>query len=186
MTDFTSDWHSNHIATWKELVLPRLPSTRRRWLELGSFEGKSAVWTLDNAIRQGDELVCVDAWWNSDTESRFDTNVGSRATKIKSLITPYLLAAATRDEKFDVIYIDGSHDARAVFENAALAWLILTQGGVLIFDDYRYTHPARCVGLVDPKPVIDAFLVGYGTELIVLHRAWQVIVEKRQQIAKRW
>ena len=179
---YTSDWHSRHAAVWQKLVLPRLACKRVRWLEIGSHEGRSAVWTLENAIKPGDELVCVDYWPHAAAEAKFDENVGSRVTKVKQDATRYLIEAAGRGERYQCIYVDSDHDGRAIVEQAAIAWLMLAVGGVMIFDDYRWKHPASQVGNIDPCVGIDAFLASYALELTLLHKGDQVIVEKRAHV----
>ena len=39
------------------------------------------------------------------------------------------------DQKFDVIYVDGSHFADDVLTDGINAWRLLKQGGIMIFDD---------------------------------------------------
>jgi len=165
---------------WRELVLPRLPAGRRRWLELGSYEGRSALWTLDNAMRDGDELVCVDYWPDAAVEARFDANVGKRTTKWKGLCVDYLLHAVQRGEHCDVVYIDADHEAAACIEQAVLAWRLLGPGGILIFDDYSWTHPHGSVGKIDPRAGVDAFIQCYQARLAVLHLHVQAVIEKRR------
>ena len=41
-------------------------------------------------------------------------------------------------EKYDVIYIDGSHEADQVYKDIKNSWKILNINGVLICDDYFY------------------------------------------------
>jgi hypothetical protein len=176
--NFTSDWHSYTIPIWEAVVLPRLKGGPRRMLELGSYEGRSAAWALDNVVAAG-ELVCVDNWRVPDIEARFDQNVGSRVTKIKGHITSVLVGMADAGEKYDLIYIDGDHDGAAIIENAVLAWMLISAGGILVFDDYRYHNPQQfAVGKIDPHFGIDAFLTCYCLRMQVLHRAAQVIVAK--------
>ena len=176
--NFTSDWHSYTIPIWEAVVLPRLKPGPRRMLELGSYEGRSAAWALDNVVAGG-ELVCVDNWRVGDIEARFDENVGGRVTKIKGHITSALVRMAHAGERYDLIYIDGDHDGCAVLENAALSWMLLPPGGVLVFDDYRYHNPQQfAVGKIDPHFGIDAFLTCYCLKMQILHRAAQVIVVK--------
>ena len=65
---FTDDWFSgsavNGAGAWATHVLPRLrdrPSVL--WLEIGSYEGRSALWTAANLlIGAKSQLVCVDIW----------------------------------------------------------------------------------------------------------------------------
>lgn len=176
--EFTAAWHDSHAEIWRQVILPLLPETPRRWLELGSYEGKSAAWTLEHAIRDGDELVCVDGWWNAEVEQRFDANVGSRVTKIKMPHAEYLLAAAARGESFDAIYVDGDHDAPAVLSDCILAWKVLRPNGVMICDDYHWHGGWKKPGAVEPCHAIDGFLRSYATRLRVLHHGYQVMVQR--------
>lgn len=172
------DWHSAHTHLWLSLLPPLLPDRPIRWLEIGAFEGRSAVWTLEHLLRDGDELVCVDTFADAARESRFDTNLAGRATKIKSRSVDYL-----RRERgsFFGVYIDGSHDAPDVLADAVLAWQLLEVGGVMILDDYRWHHPRATVGRVSPGVAIDGFLAAFVTRLSVLHIGEQVIIRKRRQ-----
>lgn len=176
---FTRDWVTQHAPIWQAVVLPRLPAGRRRWLELGSYEGRSALWTLDNALRDGDELVCVDGWWRSDIEAAFDANVGSRARKVKATTEAGLLGLIAAGERFDVVYVDAEHDAAAVMRDCVLAWMLLAAGGLLVIDDYRLHNPPQySFGRLDVRYGVDGFLSAYRLRMQVLHMAWQVIAQK--------
>jgi predicted O-methyltransferase YrrM len=61
---------------------------------------------------------------------------------------------------FDLIYIDGSHQAPDVLTDAVMSFQLLKVGGVMIFDDYLWTmdKPGFQDVLKMPKPAIDAFL----------------------------
>ena len=39
---------------------------------------------------------------------------------------------------YDLIYVDGSHTARDVLQDAVLGWGLLKRGGLMIFDDYLW------------------------------------------------
>lgn len=84
MTDykFTKDWFHWAPQVWEQLI-PMLPE-RRSFLEIGSFEGRSTVWTIENMMGPGDWIDCVDTWEGGEehsvedmreTESRFDYNI---------------------------------------------------------------------------------------------------------------
>lgn len=178
MSKYTKpDWHAGHRPVWLSVVKPLLPSRPIRWLEIGSFEGRSAAWTLDNMLRSGDELVCVDIFSGAGYESRFDESVCGRATKVKGRSGDYLRSA---DGNFWAVYVDGSHDAPDVLLDAVLAWQLLEVGGVMIFDDYLFDHPPHMPMRVSPRVAIDGFLDAFCTHLSVLHKSRQVIVRKRR------
>ena len=176
---FTNSWHSQHEATWRSIVLPRLPAERRRWIELGSFEGQSALWTLENAMRDGDELVCCDTWPDAQVERLFDENTrGACIVKAKQDAFAFLLDQIGRGLSATCIYVDADHHARSVLEQAALSWRLLPVGGILIFDDYRWNHAPHKAGRLPPRLAIDAVIECYATESILLHLDAQAILQK--------
>lgn len=125
-------------------------------------------------------------------EHRFDTNVAfaRRSTEFpidlhkhkgKSRdILPTLLAGGYRSY-FDLVYIDGSHQAADVLFDAVLCFDLLKKDGVLIFDDYLWQMEER--GAEDhynlPKPAIDAFVNIYRRKLDLLSAPlYQFYVQK--------
>jgi hypothetical protein len=79
---FTKDWFNWAPEVWKQLV-PHLPE-RKSFLEIGSFEGRSAVWIIENMMNPGDWIDCVDTWEGGEehgeedmgsVEERFNYNV---------------------------------------------------------------------------------------------------------------
>ena len=48
---------------------------------------------------------------------------------------PALLVLIDQRRRFDFVYVDGSHLALDVLVDAALAWRLLSPGGVLVFDE---------------------------------------------------
>src|SRR5262249_60297528 len=75
-------------------------------------------------------------------------------------------------ESFDIIYIDGSHEAPDCLEDAVLAWRLLRDGEILIFDDYLYNAlPYRSGD--KPKVAIDTFVGLFGNHFDIIHSDWQ-------------
>lgn len=186
MKEFTRDWVTSKIPFWERYVLPLLPPDEPvRWLEIGSYEGRSACWAAEVlASRPGSELHCVDIWIAKSHEGRFDRNTADIPFlfKHKRDSASWLTEAGARGEKFDVIYVDGDHEAKAVMADAVLAWRVLKPGGVLVFDDYpwqRYDDRPDWDG-IPPKPAIDAFLEFWGKDLKILAKNWQVYLQKTQ------
>ena len=79
---FTKDWFHWAPEVWTQLI-PMLPE-RKAFLEIGSFEGRSTVWIVENMMNPGDWIDCVDTWRGGeehsiadmyDVEARFDHNI---------------------------------------------------------------------------------------------------------------
>jgi predicted O-methyltransferase YrrM len=169
--EFTALWFDQHAETWRQLFKHAQPE---RVLEIGSYEGRSACFMLDQYPLLK-EITCVDTWQTTpdassmaDVEHRFDCNImhaqSHRTTRAKfrklkgrsSELLPCLIAAK---ERFDWIYVDGSHEAADVLTDAIYSFHLLRVGGILIFDDYIWRNDATkgCDILNLPKPAIDAF-----------------------------
>ncbi|HET6363077.1 MAG TPA: class I SAM-dependent methyltransferase [Gemmatimonadota bacterium] len=152
-----------------------------RFLEIGSFEGRSAVWFLEHVLTdESSKLVCLDLFSQPGLEARFDHNIQlvdrhQQTSKLKGRsgdVLPSLEPAS-----FDAIYIDGGHDAGTVLLDGMLSWRLLKPGGILIFDDYLWEmerSPAK-----RPQLAIDIFRETMADALEVLHEGYQVIVRKR-------
>lgn len=71
-------------------------------------------------------------------ERRFDRNVAwfaGRVQKIRERSIPAPDRLAAVGHVFDVVYIDGSHKTDDVFVDSLLAWRLLNDASVLIWDD---------------------------------------------------
>jgi predicted O-methyltransferase YrrM len=180
MPEFTSDWFDHDVAkcsiVWACHVLPHLrPLPVVNWLEIGSFEGRSALWIAENllAAKPGSKLVCVDVFHPSYA-SRFDANLAG---------IPFLEKRQGRSRNvlrtlprgfFNGAYVDGSHVGIDVLMDARMVLPLLAPGAILIFDDYN-TDGFRGEWL-EVKPAVDAFLRENPGRFMVLHRAWQMIL----------
>jgi len=77
---------------------------------------------------------------------------------------------------YDFIYVDGSHQASDVLEDAVLAFPLLKEGGIMIFDDYTWGAGMDYYDI--PVTGIDAFLRVYGNQLEIIEKNSQVIIRK--------
>jgi predicted O-methyltransferase YrrM len=146
-------------------------------LEIGSFEGRSTVWFLDNVLTHPSAtIVCVDTF--EFGHARFDHNisVSGFAEKVRKLKgSSDLLIPSLPLESFDIVYVDGDHHAPNVLMDGVLSWYRLKPGGVMIFDDDWMDK------LPDSRPqmAIDLFLKLFeGRHEILLRENDQVIVWK--------
>jgi len=177
--EFTTDWFSANEANWKS-YLGELSSRPTHALEVGSYEGRSAVWMLDNLLLDaGSTLVCVDLFHHAEVESRFDRNISitGAAAKVRKLKGhSWRILRALEPDSFDLIYIDGSHHGQGVLEDAVHGFRLLRREGYLIFDDYPWRDDETHA--VFPKDAIDAFMHLYQGQVRLLHLEWQVIFQK--------
>lgn len=176
--EFTKDWFVRHEPVWRTMVAQNRPE---RVVEIGSYEGRSAAFLVEACAALGPlELHCIDTWEGgiehdaatmSAVEGRFDRNLAHAMSQVpagrvalhkhKGLsrdVLARLLAEAP--ERFDLVYVDGSHQAPDVLTDATLAFQLLKVGGFLVFDDYLWTYggPGREDFYNMPKPAIDAFV----------------------------
>ncbi|GAA3873282.1 class I SAM-dependent methyltransferase [Streptomyces sedi] len=187
---FSSDWTTSHFPVWTE-VLGARRHRRARVLEIGSWEGRSALFFLH--FLTGSSLTCVDTFEGSvehhenaslapsvaDVERRFDANTARFADRIEKIrgtsrsVLPLLGIAGRR---FDLVYVDGSHYAADVYGDAALSWSLVESGGLVVFDDYDWnlmeTESER------PRLGIETFLRTVPGQFREVHRDYQLIVEK--------
>jgi predicted O-methyltransferase YrrM len=189
---FTKDWFQWSPPVW-EKIIPHLPE-RKSFLEIGSFEGRSAVWIIENMMVDGGEIVCIDTWEGGaehvnnemdGAELRFEHNINTvrekhperRVTKCRGMSTQWLPAVTQEKYSFDFIYIDGSHIAKDVLTDACMAWPLLKRGGFMVFDDYMWKPPGFTL-LDRPKFAVDVFTTLFENELVIAYSGYQLIVRK--------
>ena len=92
------------------------------------------------------------------------------------------LVAKGMEGYFDLIYIDGSHQAPEVLCDAVLCFLLLRKSGIIVFDDYLWHEqlPYGVDPIRSPKMAIDAFTNIFCRKTRIAHRAplYQLYVEK--------
>lgn len=162
--NFTQDWFSNNIPNFQ--VCMDALTEKKLFLEIGAFEGRATCWLLENGLSEKGSIVCIDPYEKSDydpsidmkaVEARFWTNTSQarKATQIvSSFKEPSYKALAEMigfKYVYDFIYVDGSHAPFDTLVDACMAWGLLKQGGVMLFDDYMYAHE-------DTQTGIDAFV----------------------------
>lgn len=189
---FTKDWFQWAPPVWEQII-PHLPD-RKDFLEIGSFEGRSMVWTVENMMEDGGKIVCVDTWEGGEehlnnemdgAEERFDKNRETviqkfperRVTKWKGTSINMLSTLIGSKKEFDFIYIDGSHIAKDVLTDACMSWPMLKHLGFMVFDDYLW-RPQGFSTIQRPKIAVDTFVNLFENELMVTHCGYQLIVRK--------
>lgn len=177
---FSGDWVSHAAPIWSEQLSEFKGRECVHLLEIGSHEGRSAKWFLDNILTHPtSSITCVDTFPHKVLESRFDHNLqhtgwSSKMIKIKGDSKEVL--KLLRRDNYDIVYIDGSHRALDVHTDARLSWELLKKGGVIIFDDYLW-QPELPPGEL-PASGIDRFLEEAQSDIEFLHKGYQVIIKR--------
>jgi predicted O-methyltransferase YrrM len=182
---FTTDWFTRNIPVWEKALAPYRGKADVRYLEIGVFEGRSALWAMENILTHPTaRLTCIDLF-NGPYKDRFLANLEKSGDSGKvTAITDYsqLVLRKMPLDHFDIIYIDGSHAKEDVLEDAVLSWRLLKDGGVMIFDDYQWVG-FYASGTSDAptdfcKTAIDRFIQSFDRHFEVIHNSYQIILRK--------
>lgn len=200
---FTEDWFKyNDIIKFLKFD----SNKELHFLEVGSYEGKSTIWFIENFMNHLNSTVtCIDPWENysqnedsyesyssinalhnlSEIQKRFNNNIELSGRKNKVIvkqgysynILPQLIA---NKEKYDFIFIDGNHTAPFVLTDAVMSWYLLKKDGMLVFDDYLWKNPfvKSEDPLLSPKIAIDTFLDIFKNNLTIIWRDYRLALIK--------
>ncbi|TAL80793.1 MAG: class I SAM-dependent methyltransferase [Beijerinckiaceae bacterium] len=171
---FSSDWFEANRWQFEQQTAHLSPNGEHQFLEIGSYEGRSACWLLDRFPLA--HITCVDiheqpTFWHNIGESngagRVSLHLGQSRDVLRQL----------ERDVFDFVYIDGCHHTVPVLEDAVLAFRLAKVGALIGFDDYLWNDPAyNSEGT--PKDAIDAFLRVYGYKVSVRAKNYQVWLTK--------
>ncbi|CAM8624496.1 AdoMet_MTases domain containing protein [Burkholderiales bacterium] len=197
---FTQDWFSSNIPQLLYSIEPlrRRHLTSGKILEIGSFEGLSTLFFLK--FFEGATVYCVDTWTggdehsislfagdmsNLDAFSRFRLNIASYADRVRILQgrSASILDRLTFErEKFDIVYVDGSHYSTDVLVDSILSFDLLKVGGYLVFDDLFWGYYSQA----DANPLcgIVAFLRARRRYLKVISCGYQLVLMKDNEVSR--
>ena len=131
----TSNWHLAWVVD--ELTRGGAPA---RALEIGSYEGRSAwLWYRLLGRAPGSTLTCVDIQF----AEHFEYNVEPLRTvgfleRTLEMPSNRALFDLDPDRPYDLIYVDGSHNATHVLADVVMADVLLRDGGLMILDDIEW------------------------------------------------
>lgn len=187
---FEHDWFSDRIKNF-ELCKEQL-NTKNNFLEIGVFEGRATCWLLENVLTDDGQIICIDSFvgeklFNVDClEQKFYSNVFDVKKENQKIVTlplksiDALSVLNLQNQKFDYIYIDGSHNEYDVLTDACLSWPLLKQGGIMHFDDYELEteapHISSQIGI--PKLGIDGFLNCIKNQYEIVFKNYQIGIKK--------
>ena len=149
MPEFTNNWLRNHMLPAYESWLTSLKNQAVHFLEIGTFQGQSARWWLDNILtHKQSSLTCVDPY------PHFLWRKNIPELKARLIPATILEALPLLRDSYDFILIDGSHEKHDIILDASVCWRRLKVGGLMLFDDYL---PKK--HKLEPFKAIDAFIM---------------------------
>ena len=181
-----------HGANFKKWLAPFIGKPEISGLEVGSWEGRSALWLMENILtHEKSGMYCIDTWKGEEVQqqqgidfSMKEKNFLENTAEYRKSYRIYVWKVLSHEAlamiypcNFHFAYIDGSHIAPDVLMDAVLVWRLLKKDGVAIFDDYAWTEGK---GLRHrPKIAIDAFLDVFQEQIEILDIGYQVAVRRK-------
>jgi hypothetical protein len=169
------------------------------FLEIGCFEGKATLWLLKNVLTNpSSKIEVIDTFGGNIEHNKKSRVIKNMLLTFKDNLSSYLSQDPQKNKviihkgesgimlremgsksKFDFIYIDGSHIAKDVLEDAVLSWRLRKNNGVMIFDDYgwRTDWPP----LLRPALAINSFLRVFQGQYKILQVDYQVVIQKKEK-----
>ena len=175
------DWFSQNIIIW-EKFLNKI--NKIKYLEIGSFEGRSAVFIreLDNIC----SLMAVDTFEGSDEHKNIDFNKVYSNFKFnlnldRNKNIDFFRGSSddfflNNKNYYNLIYIDGSHNYEQVKKDFINSFNFLENNGYLICDDFLWLEYSK-IELNPMKAIIECYDL-YKQSLKVEFLNHQIIFRK--------
>jgi predicted O-methyltransferase YrrM len=179
MPQFSSDWFTNALVNFDYIktYLIKEEKAINDILEIGSHEGRSSCWMLENMLTDTGTMTCIDPFadrpvtafsYDSIPEDRSIENLfrantaevkkpGQTLEVVANMSFHALAQLIVNKRQYDFIYVDGSHNADDALADAVMCFGLLRPGGVMLFDDYLWEDGVSAY-LGRPKQSIDAFV----------------------------
>jgi len=197
---FSRNWFTKNIPIWMYIFHKNRDIKINKILEIGSYEGMSALFLLKNFPNS--KIDCVDTFEGSDEyktdnfsdiENNLNFNLKSfegRYNFFKMTSDNFFNKKIYKNDLYDMIYIDGSHYADQVYKDAVNSFKILKINGMIIFDDFLrnklddvvVTDKMQKLGHEsEKKNVIGGilqFIKNYNNKIEILFVGYQVFLKK--------
>jgi len=203
--DFRYNWCKGHRKVWDDTLNSLIHSDQPvRVLEIGSWEGRSALYWLKNLCgKHVDSKLILADHFDNERDGRvrrrmLEFNIRVTCSQSKVMVLPYFSFEALTKHilptttTFDLVYVDGDHAAKHTLEDGLLSWNAIKKGEYLIFDDYPghlilkekilFVPP---LVLTTPSTLRGELMPFYplcmAEELHIISSGYQVIVQKKTE-----
>ena len=183
---FSNDWFTNNIPIWVPILNKKKNNKILKILEIGSYEGMSAIFFLD--FFKNAKIDCVETFEGSDEHSdinftkikkNFEFNLSEFEDRYKIFQTSsdnFFEKNTGESNLYDIIYVDGSHESNQVKNDAYNSFNLLRENGIMVFDDFlrdHYTDIDR-----NPFSAIIHFIENNNKKINIIHFGYQLILQK--------
>ena len=150
---FTVNTFTDRIPFWTKHLSEFKGKPGINYLEIGTFEGRSALWAVENIFTHPtSKLTVIDAFVENNYK-RFLANItlsgeASRFTILSGFSTPKIREVPFNS--IDIAYIDGSGRGIIMLGDLVNTWNVVKVGGVIICSRYVLTPQLRVAVGVQP------------------------------------
>jgi hypothetical protein len=186
---FTVNTFTGRIPSWTRLLNEFKGKPGINYLEIGTFEGRSALWIVENILTHPtSKLTIIDAFVENNYKT-FVSNVNLSGAANRFTILSGYSTHKMREVPFnsiDLAYIDGSGKGVVMLSDLVNTWNLLKVGGVIICSRYYLNARLRQAlrlqpGDPGPHEAIDSFLKLYNPYITVLEfQEHQVFIRKNR------
>lgn len=203
MFNWTNDLPYNSKKEFENILLSLNHLQNCKLLEIGTFAGTSIINMLK--MLPNATATTIDRWQNYDEfnnnksleilnkikennvenvyfENIKTMNFQDRVETLKGESRDMLLTLIKNNhQKYNFIYVDGSHRAFDCFLDCELSWELLEKEGILAIDDYTYKmNEEHTLNTMFEKPFdgVNEFLERHKNEYITLIKNYRVFIKK--------
>jgi len=192
----TENWNEHSYDMWDNFFNGKGESSYQHTdkiknvLEVGCYEGATSMWLCDNVLKPGCNYDLIDSFDGSISRSNEakENNItehfevmGNVEKNLRHNVTTHpninfnvhkgftqtiLSKLWESGNKYDLIFIDASHQSDDTFVDGYYCHKMLNKDGIIIFDDYGWTFPEVKFKYQVPKFGIDFFFEMYGHEYL--------------------
>ena len=186
---FTVDTFTAKLPAWTKRLNEFKGKPGINYLEIRTFEGRSALWVLENILTHPtSKLTIIDVFAENNYRT-FVSNVNLSGEASKVTILSVFSTHRIRElplNSFDLAYVDGSGKGIVMLADLVNTWNLLKVDGVIICSRYSLSERLRHAlslrpGDPGPHEAIDAFVKLYSPYITVLaFEEHQVFIRKNR------
>ena len=177
-----------------DIYLSKFVNNKNNILEINDDKGYVTKWFLNNLCNNKKSLIIsIDSWNKSEeyknykitiNEHIFNKNINNSGRELQvnkmKMNTDNAIKIIKNNNKtekiFNIIYIDASYFNESLMSNCVLAFELLEDNGIMIFDDYNWDDINN--EFFYTKITIDSFLYTFKTKITILNNKYQIILQK--------